>query len=197
VDHLAALAPIAVEDPRKAGRVGAYWGMGHGVGVLIVGLLGLLLRGLIDIDAWSSWAEFLVGFLLLGVGLWAIWRSRSIAIHSHPHEHSDSEHLHLHAHRTGSHKHEHAALGVGTLHGLAGSGHLFGVLPALALPTGLAVAYLVAYLIAAIASMSAFAYGLGHLAKRSGTVWVRRLMLGSGAIALVVGAVWIVNANPF
>jgi hypothetical protein len=72
VDHLAALAPIAVEDPPKAGRTGAAWGFGHGLGVVVVGGLGLLLRGFVDVDAWSSWAEILVGFLLIGVGIWAL-----------------------------------------------------------------------------------------------------------------------------
>ena len=37
VDHLAALAPLAVEAPSKAGRTGGFWGLGHGLGVVIVG----------------------------------------------------------------------------------------------------------------------------------------------------------------
>lgn len=79
---------------------------------------------------------------------------------------------------------------------MAGSGHLFGVIPALALPTGQAVVYLVSYLIAAVLAMGGFAYGLGALAKKGGALWVRRLMYGSGLLAIGVGVVWIVNSTP-
>jgi hypothetical protein len=80
---------------------------------------------------------------------------------------------------------------------MAGGGHLFGVLPALALPTTQAIMYLLAYLVASVLAMGAFAHGVGVLASRSGTVWVRRLMLGSGVLAMMVGLVWIVVSWPF
>ena len=197
VDHLAALAPAAVENPSNATRTGMYWGFGHGVGVLIIGGIGLILRGFVDLEAWSGWAEFLVGFLLLGIGIWAIVRSRTVDIHGHEHTHDDTAHEHLHAHDPGSQSHHHAALGVGIFHGMAGGGHLFGVLPALALPTSQAIMYLLAYLVASVLAMGAFAYGVGMLAARSGTVWVKRLMLGSGVLAVMVGLVWIVVSWPF
>ncbi len=197
VDHLAVLAPIAVEEPSAAGRTGAYWGLGHGLGVGAVGLVGLLLRSLVDVDAWSAWAEFLVGFLLVGVGVWAVARARRLEVHDHPHEHPDAEHRHVHTHGRSKSAHQHAALGVGMFHGMAGSGHLFGVLPALALPTGEAVLYLAAYLLAAVISMSLFAFTLGTLTRRGGPKWIRRIMFGSGVVAMAVGVVWIATSRPF
>jgi hypothetical protein len=197
VDHLAALAPVAVENPDAAAKTGTYWGLGHGIGVVIVGGIGLVLRGFVDIDAWSGWAEFLVGFLLVGIGAWAFYRSRTIEIHGHSHEHDATAHEHLHAHDPGDTSHHHAALGVGILHGMAGGGHLFGVLPALALPTPQAVMYLLAYLVASVVSMGAFAFGVGRLAERSGTAWIKRLMAASGMVAVAVGVVWIVASWPF
>ena len=197
VDHLAALAPLAVEDPSSAGRTGGFWGLGHGLGVVIVGGIGLVLRSLIDIDVWSAWAEFLVGFLLVGVGIWAIYRAGRVQIHDHSHVHSDESHEHFHSHDPGDQKHHHAALGVGLLHGMAGSGHLFGVVPALALPTSQAIIYLIAYLVAAVFAMGGFAYGLGVLAKRSGAEWITRLMYFSGVLAILVGVFWIFGSRPF
>jgi len=197
VDHLAALAPAAVENPANATRTGMFWGLGHGIGVSIVGGVGLVLRGLVDLEAWSAWAEFIVGFLLIGIGVWAIIRSKRVEVHGHRHEHADAAHEHLHAHDPGDRSHHHAALGVGIFHGMAGGGHLFGVLPALALPTSQAVTYLLAYLVASVIAMGSFAYGVGELASRSGTVWITRLMFGSGVLAVVVGAVWIVSTWPF
>jgi hypothetical protein len=197
VDHLAALAPAAVENPSNATRTGMFWGLGHGIGVLIIGGIGLVLRGFVDLEAWSGWAEFLVGFLLVGIGTWSIKRSRTVDIHEHSHEHDTTSHEHLHAHDPGDQSHHHAALGVGIFHGMAGGGHLFGVLPALALPTTQAIMYLLAYLVASVVAMGAFAYGVGALAARSGTVWVKRLMLGSGTLAVMVGLVWIAVSWPF
>jgi hypothetical protein len=196
VDHLAALAPIAVEDPSSAGRTGAYWGFGHGLGVVIVGAIGLALRSFVDVDAWSGWAEFFVGFLLVGVGVWALARASRLEIHGHPHEHDSEAHQHIHSHDPGGRKHLHAAFGVGIFHGMAGSGHLFGVLPALALPTGEAAVYLISYLVAAVVAMSGFAYVLGYFADKGGPVWVRRLMYGSGSLAIIVGIIWIAVAWP-
>jgi len=39
-DHLAAVAPLAVQD-RSAWRSGLRWGLGHSSGVLLVGVLSL------------------------------------------------------------------------------------------------------------------------------------------------------------
>lgn len=196
VDHLAALAPIAVEEPSEASRVGGYWGLGHGLGVVVVGGIGLWLRSFVDVSAWSSWAEFAVGILLLGVGTWAIAKARRTEVHAHEHEHEESVHEHLHTHRPERRSHRHAALGVGIFHGVAGTGHLFGVIPALALPTSEAILYLVAYLIAAVASMAAFAGVLGAIARRGGSRMVRRLMYGSGVAAIAVGILWMANSWP-
>ncbi|MEN8239999.1 MAG: GAF domain-containing protein [Actinomycetota bacterium] len=197
VDHLAALAPAAVENPPKAAKTGLYWGFGHGIGVLIIGAVGLVLRGLVDLESWSAWAEFLVGFLLIGIGAWAIARSRTIEVHDHTHDHDGSAHHHIHTHDPNDRSHHHAALGVGIFHGMAGGGHLFGVLPALALPTTQAVLYLLAYLAASVVAMGSFAYGVGVIADRAGFVWITRLMLVSGVLAALVGVMWIVNSWPF
>ena len=158
-DHLAALAPIAVDQPRKAMRIGLRWGLGHGLGVIILGALGVFARSAVDVDAISAWSEFIVGFALIAVGVWALRRTMKMVIHAHPHDHQqDSEsagHSHFHVHTSagdhdtvGAHKsHSHAAFVVGMLHGAAGTGHLLGVLPSLALPTFDAIIYLTAYFV--------------------------------------------------
>lgn len=197
VDHLAALAPAAVVDPNKATRTGIIWGLGHGIGVLLIGLLGLVFRSFIDIEAWAGWAEFIVGFLIIAIGGWAIWRSRSLEIHEHEHGHDGNDHQHLHAHDHSDHSHHRAVLGIGLFHGVAGGGHLFGVLPALALPTAQAVMYLIAYLVASVAAMGSFAWLVGRVAKKAGEDWVRHLMLGSGVLAVVVGVAWVANSWPW
>lgn len=198
-DHLAAVAPLAVAHPTRAAAAGARWGLGHGLGVVALGALGLAARHAIDIDAWSTVAESLVGFLLIAIGAWAIRRAGRLVIHDHPHAHDGDRHAHPHLHvavadhdHPDAHRgHRHAPLWIGALHGAAGAGHLFGVLPALALPTLDAALYLAAYLASAIASMAAFAALLGHLARRGRPGLLRRLLQGTGAAAIAVGGVWI------
>jgi hypothetical protein len=82
------------------------------------------------------------------------------------------------------------------LHGAAGTGHLLGVLPSLALPTLDAVFYLIAYFVAAVASMTAFGAILGAVTKQRGPQVLRRIMYTSSSAAIAVGAVWLTQAWP-
>ena len=40
-DHLAVVAPLVAENPSKGFQLGFRWGLGHGLGVVILGLLGM------------------------------------------------------------------------------------------------------------------------------------------------------------
>jgi hypothetical protein len=180
-DHLAAVAPIAAplasDHDRRPWYVGALWGLGHSGGVLIVGLLALLLRGWLPIESFSSWSERMVGVVLIGIGLWGFHRAfRSRA-------------------QTHAHAHPRAAFGVGILHGLAGSSHFLGVLPALALP-GLAASlgYLGGFGLGTVAAMSGFATVIGWIATRTrhrGPVATRWLLSACSTAALIVGIAWL------
>ncbi len=59
-DHLAAIAPYAVTDKARSWRTGVRWGLGHSAGVLGVGLLVLVARHALPVEALSaqaSWAS--------------------------------------------------------------------------------------------------------------------------------------------
>jgi hypothetical protein len=203
-DHLAALAPIALDDRRRAVRAGAAWGLGHGAGVVALGALGLAAGEALDVTRLSAWSELAVGVLLVFVGLWALRRAGRITVHAHTHDHLDEAHGHLHVHvderdhaAPKAHAgHTHAAFGVGMLHGAAGTGHIFGVLPALALPPGEAVVYLGAYLVAAVLSMTLVAVALGRLTQMGGPALLRGLMRGCGAAAVALGVFWVMGSWP-
>ncbi len=203
-DHLAALAPIALSDRTRAMRVGATWGLGHGLGVCALGGLGLALRQVVDVEIMSQWSELVVGLTLIGIGTWALHRSTRMEVHAHSHTHDGHAHVHLHVHvdepdhgADQAHSvHSHAALGVGFLHGAAGTGHLFGVVPALALPAPDAAVYILAYLVSAVGSMALFGGLLGQFAARSTTGWMRRLVWASGLAAILIGLVWTWTSWP-
>jgi len=207
-DHLAALAPIAVDKPRRAMALGFRWGLGHGLGVALLGGLGVFASALLDVQSLSAWSEFFVGFALVFVGLWSARSAFKMVVHTHGHEHrhseSDGEHSHFHVHASEdnhdapeAHRgHSHAAFAVGMLHGAAGTGHLLGVLPSLALPTASAVVYLSAYFVAAVAAMVLFGGLLGFISKRQSPLALRRVMYSASACAVVLGVVWIGQAWP-
>src|SRR5512136_1769586 len=85
-DHLAAVAPLALNARERHWQPGLNWGMGHTAGVLLVGLLALLLREVLPIEALSSWGERLVGVVLIGIGVWGARRAAGLTIHVHEHE---------------------------------------------------------------------------------------------------------------
>jgi len=205
-DHLAAVAPLAADSERRPWLAGLDWGLGHTGGVLLVGVLALLLRELLPLEALSSWGERLVGVVLIGIGLWGFRRALGLRVHVHAHTHDGAPHEHVHVHAGGAghahapggalpHSHTHAAFAVGVLHGLAGSSHLLGILPALAFPTRAAsIAYLGAFGVATVFAMTAFAAAMGLLAGRArsgGAGFYQNLLYGCSAAAILVGGVWL------
>ena len=83
---------------------------------------------------------------------------------------------------------------MGAMHGLAGSSHLFGVLPALAFSTRTeSVLYLAGFGAGEVAAMSAFAAVLGLLTTRFSRRHSSSLLYASSAAALVVGGFWLVG----
>jgi hypothetical protein len=174
-DHLAAVAPLAAGAERSAWRSGVSWGVGHTAGVVIVGLLLLAFRGLPPLDALSAWSERLVGRALVAVGVWGLWQARR----AHAHDHATAR----------------ASFGMGTLHGLAGSSHLFGVLPTLAFASRADGAlYLVGFGAGAIVAMTGFAAMVGTVALWSGAAGstIRQALLyASSLAAMIVGGAWL------
>jgi hypothetical protein len=170
-DHLAALGPIAGREPQRAVGLGALWGVGHGVGVLLVAALGRLAGHALDLERLGGWAELVVGAALILLGARALG--------------AKAEASHRHALAAGS------AVGVGLLHGAAGAHHLFAVLPSLLLDPAQAAAYLGSYLVAAVGAMAAagavLAFGLRG--RSPGTR--ERLRRGLAALAILTGVLWI------
>ena len=86
-DHWVAVTPLSIAQPKRALRVGVRWGLGHAVGILLLGALGLILKDVLSLDSISGIAEGMVGFVLVISGVWALRQSRTLVIHSHPHVH--------------------------------------------------------------------------------------------------------------
>ena len=203
-DHWAAVAPLAADARGRARRIpawriGAAWGVGHGLAVAAVAALGQAARGRLGIERWSEYAEQFVGFLLLALALWTWRRANHLSAHEHPHEHAGlggHTHLHLHdgaekAQPRHDHAHGPAAIAIGLLHGLAGAGHWVAASPTLLLSRGEAAGYVVGYWIAAVLAMALFAGLIGRLVEKMGPGALPRLLRGVAVLAGGVGLVWI------
>jgi hypothetical protein len=196
-DHLAAVAPIAADRGARGWMAGWTWGAGHASGVLVVAVAAVLARDLLpSVAALSAWGERLVGGALVAVGLWALGSGLRVQRVRHEHEGVSHQHLHVRSgppwlRRLG---HAHAAFCLGVLHGVAGTSHLVGVLPALALPTrGAGLLYLGSFGAGTVAAMTAFAAvsGVTGARIRRSTGTYRAVMATAGIVAIGVGGVWL------
>jgi hypothetical protein len=197
-DHLAAVAPIAADERNRGWLSGCTWGIGHASGVVVVAVVAVLLRELLpSIDIISAWGERVVGAALIGIGLWALRRRARIEPLQHRHGHVSHNHLHVQAGPAWARRlgHAHASFCMGVLHGIAGSSHFFGVLPALALPSGTAaLMYIGAFGVGTVAAMTGFAATVGLLgAHTSPNPRLSRAMMSVAAVlAMLVGSVWLI-----
>jgi ABC-type nickel/cobalt efflux system permease component RcnA len=199
---------MRLHRPRLAWFAGLMWGVGHSGGTWFLAALALAFREALPVDLISTWSERLVGLVLIAVGLWGLHRVIRKRVHTHPRNINTSTdastdshthtHPHIHAHGPGI-GHPHGALGIGALHGLAGTSHLLGILPALALPSRTdAVIYVVAFGLGSIAAMTLFAFIIGLIAKgtnRVNAAATRGFMALASLTAIAVGIFWIYSAT--
>ena len=183
-DHLCALLPACVgQSFDRAARIGLLWGVGHGFGAIVIGAFGLLLRNFVDVAKYSHYLELAVGVTLIIIGLSGISESLKVLGHdrrAHGHDHHDhclDQALHrwacfawfasrsngaASASRKDGLLSAKAALMTGVLHGVSGSGHAVGVMPAIMLPTAArCAAYLLGFSVCTGMAMSAFTGGVG------------------------------------
>jgi len=134
-DHLVAVSTIISDHKslRRSSLIGTFWGLGHSMSLLAVGLAILLLRVSIP-DHVLPWMEAPVAIMLIVLGISATRRAlqeRGVQIHTHVHEHGHGPHEHVHVHLGEEHNHMHRLFrlgrrpfAVGLVHGLAGSAAL-------------------------------------------------------------------------
>jgi ABC-type nickel/cobalt efflux system permease component RcnA len=129
-DHLAAVSTLVTEenDPRSGLWLGAFWGVGHTLALLVVGLALALFRATLS-ERLTVCFELGVSAMLLLLGARALLRARAEMSHGalEDHAHGGDAHVHpggtTHVH-LGRRAYAVRPLVVGIVHGLAGSGAL-------------------------------------------------------------------------
>ena len=207
-DHLAAVTPFAIESKKKAWKVGLFWGVGHLIGMLLIGVLFLLFKDLIPIERISEHSEQFVGVILILLGLWILFRIfKEEKNHKHIHVHSNGNpiiHKHQHIHNSEKrHDHNHpklkqgilASLSVGFIHGLAGVAHFLLFLPVIGFASKIDSAkYIVGFGIGTLIAMISFAMVIGKISTFSkqdhNDSFFKGIRLAGGLFALIIGIYW-------
>lgn len=197
-DHLAAVSTLATEHrtPRAGLWLGALWGLGHSLSLLLVGG-GLALVGAQMPDRVEAGLELLVAVMVVVLGVRAVWRSvkegraGAIATHTHGdvvHAHpTASEHVHLRSWTFAT-----RPLLVGVMHGLAGSGALTALVVAELPSVSARLAYIAVFGCGSVVGM-ALLTGLAGLPLRR-LAQLPRFAAGllgvAGLVSIAVGLWW-------
>ena len=209
-DHLAAVAPFALETKRKAWKIGLFWGLGHLFGMLLIGGLFLGFRELIPVEKISAYSEQLVGLVLVLIGFWAFYKIYTEnGRHDHLHIHADQPKIHKHPHSHASnpgHEHTHAektrqgnfaSFAIGVLHGLAGVSHFILFLPVASFenPTD-SYLYISGFMFGILLAMTLFAYLMGSISSFGRLGHNRNFFRGirfvGGLLAILIGIYWMI-----
>lgn len=196
-DHLAAVTPMAIDAQSKVWRIGFSWGFGHLVGMLLIGLLFLLFQDAIPVESISEYSEQLVAFVLIGIGLWSLYKIFYQKNKSRPHLAisevvNTNEKQHSELSKRGIQIKKNYAFSIGVLHGLAGVAHFLLLLPALGFVSQFeSLQYILGFAFGTLIAMSVYTYLLGKINKDNPIFSLKILRILGGAFALVVGIYWL------
>jgi sulfite exporter TauE/SafE len=130
-DHVIAVSTVATQTKRlgNASLAGLFWGIGHTATLFVVGMVFLLVKNGIPEKVAMS-LEFLVGIMLVYLGVTSLRSRKKRHIQVHEHEHDGELHKNAFSHvQSESRKHlQRVSYGksllIGLVHGLAGSAAL-------------------------------------------------------------------------
>jgi ABC-type nickel/cobalt efflux system permease component RcnA len=198
-DHLAAMTTLVASGreraTRSAAQLGAWWGVGHAITLVALGVPILVAQRYLP-ERLQQAAETAVAALIvfLALRLLVRWRHGYFDLHAHPHP----DRVHRHAVRTPA-----GALGIGLVHGMGGSAGV-GVLLLAAIPSEtVAVASLLVLAAFTAVSMTIVTVGFGFtLSARPVARATASLVPVLGALSLAFGvwyaaATWALAPYPF
>lgn len=204
-DHVVAVSTIVARTKRlgAAWLLGAFWGAGHSLTIFMVGAAIIVFKVAIPPRIGLS-MEFVVGLVLIGLGLLNLSGARLWRAHRHGHRHDGPEasHAHLHVHwlkpawlarplAQAGRGPLARSLAVGLAHGLAGSAAIALLVLAAIPQTTLGLIYLGVFGLGTLAGMlllsAAMEFPMVLAARRSADAG-RWLVLASGMMSLCFGA---------
>ncbi len=200
-DHLTAVSTLVTATPGHGGRyraamLGAFWGLGHTLSLVVVGAVLVVLRAEMPARM-SDLFELFVAIMLVGLGIRAI----VLAVRQGPvgptHAHHHGHLVHTHA---GATPHVHVGrwtlarrpLLVGAVHGLAGSGALTALVLATLTSTTARITYMALFGFGSTLGMAVLSGLLGWPVARLGSNrnLARAVSAVVGCTSIALGLFW-------
>jgi hypothetical protein len=178
-DHLVSLAPLTVGRARAGWAIGLLWGVGHGLGTLLLGGPLLAAAAQVHLPSAAAWAERIAGAALVAMGL-AGWRAlrRGAGRGAGP---------------TGTGWR--ALVAIGLVHGATGAAALLLLLPAAAAVPSQQATYLLGFTVGSTLAMAGLTEALSAAARRpSAAALVRRAPRAASVASVALGLAWMLGA---
>ena len=220
-DHVVAVANI-VRKQRNIWQsiwLGASWGAGHSVPLLILGTIVLIAKdfALERYEAIAPFLEIGVGIMLIYLGVSTAWNVLRGKLHIHQHDHGAGPHVHVHAthppqashsrqaqHKSNSKNHNSffflgkpvfrvKSFAIGIVHGLAGSAAVMVVLLPTIDSTLTGLGYIALFSIGTMLSMAILTIflALPFKAAASKLTLNRAITLAASALSIAIGTILI------
>jgi hypothetical protein len=202
-DHLAALLPPSVGKPGWYGlRLGATWGLGHGVSAIFLGMCAFFLKGRMSeqfsfLQRLSKYTEAAVGLSLFIIG--AIGVKENLELRKEHQQENGTEPEMFSKLSMTTFKSSVSIFFNGILHGLSWDGAP-SIAPALAMTSWRsAISFLMSYCIGTMAAMSFTAGAFGEGSLRLGEAFNNEdlpmnLSFASSLLAIMIGVYWVAQA---
>ena len=214
-DHVVAVANIVGKERNiwQSIWIGASWGAGHSVPLLILGIVILITKdvALQRYEAVAPYLELGVGIMLIYLGFSAAWNVLCGRLHMHQHGHGAGQHIHVHASHAPQESHRRAKLlhnsffilgkpvfrvrsfAIGIVHGLAGSAAVMVALLPTIESTLTGLGYIALFSIGTMLSMSALTIMLALPFKISSARQTlnRAVTLTAGTLSIAIGTILI------
>ena len=188
-DHLAAIATLMTGErsSAKAAWLGACWGLGHTLTLLIAGALLVVLRAEVPAMAALLFESGVVA-LLVGFGVRALYQGARGVTPRRTHSHRTRGGFSSYADRWTVAR----PLVVGAVHGLAGSGALTALVVTTLPSTVTRLGYMTLFGFGSTVAMAVLSGFLGWAIARVGThrVVARTLSIAAGSFSIALGLFW-------
>ncbi len=186
--------------PREAALFGVRWAIGHGFSLFVLGSVLYALKRAAEKSQPQLFAsgvlDRFIGLVLFGLGIWTLWQvasSRASKQHEHGHFHDGS--FHTHSAHDGEHGHSHtggwASLGMGVLHGAAGTGAFIGqTVVALSSSYAFVFLYTLLFSVGVLMSMGLYAGAMGGLLtffEKRGPLFLTGARVVTGVLTCAIG----------
>ena len=214
-DHVVAVANIVRKERNiwQSIWLGASWGAGHSVPLLILGAVILIIKD-VALQRYETVAPYLelgVGIMLIYLGISAAWNVLRGKLHMHQHDHGAGPHIHVHASHQSNEPHRRTknlhnsffllgkpvfrakSFAIGIVHGLAGSAAVMVALLPTIDSTWTGLGYIALFSIGTMLSMATLTIFLALPFKAAAAKHAlnRLVTLAAGTLSIAVGTILI------